>query len=240
VGRAFEKRKHTIFARMDRVAKQFTKIGKDIAIAVKSGGTSPDGNPALRRALQNARAVNMPKEKVEAAIKKASGQGAAEYDVILYEGYGPHGVAILVEAATDNATRTVANVRHHFKAAGGNLGTTGSVAFMFQRQGVFRLSPQGIDRDGLELALIDHGLVALDDGESDKGEAQLLVHCAFGDFGAMQAAIESRGLTPISSQSEYVAHNLTELPEGKLDEVMELVAALDGDDDVQNVYTNLA
>jgi len=240
MGRAFEKRKSTIFARMDRVAKQFTKIGKDIAIAVKGGGTSPDGNPALRRALQNARAVNMPKDKVEAAIKKASGQGAANYDVIIYEGYGPHGIAMLVEAATDNVTRTVANVRHHFKAHGGNLGTTGSVAFMFQRQGVFRLSPEGIDRDELELALIDHGLVALDDGESDKGEPQLLVHCAFSDFGAMQHAIEGRGLTPISSESEYVAANLTELPEGKLDEVMELVAGLEGDDDVQNVYTNLA
>jgi YebC/PmpR family DNA-binding regulatory protein len=240
VGRAFEKRKHTIFARMDRVAKQFTKIGKDIVIAVKSGGTSPDGNPALRRALQNARAVNMPKEKVEAAIKKASGQGAADYDVILYEGYGPHGVAILVEAATDNVTRTVANVRHYLKDHGGNLGSTGSVAFMFQRQGVFRLSPQGVDRDSLELELIDHGLVALEDGESDKGEPLLVVRCAFNDFGAMQAAIESRSLTPISSQSDYVAANLTELPEGKLDEVLELVAALDGDDDVQNVYTNLA
>ena len=240
MGRAFEKRKSTIFARMDRVAKQFTKIGKDIAIAVKSGGTSPDGNPALRRALQNARAVNMPKDKVEAAIKKASGQGAANYDVIIYEGYGPHGIAILVEAATDNVTRTVANVRHHFKAHGGNLGTTGSVSFMFQRQGVFRLNPEGIDRDELELALIDHGLIALEDGESDKGEPQLVVRCAFSDFGAMQAAIESRGLTPISSHSDYVAGTLTELPEGKLDEVMELVAALDGDDDVQNVYTNLA
>ena len=240
MGRAFEKRKSTIFARMDRVAKQFTKIGKDIAIAVKGGGTSPDGNPALRRALQNARAVNMPKDKVEAAIKKASGQGAANYDVIIYEGYGPHGIAMLVEAATDNVTRTVANVRHHFKAHGGNLGTTGSVAFMFQRQGVFRLSPEGIDRDELELALIDHGLVALEDGESDKGEPQLVVRCAFSDFGAMQAAIESRGLTPISSHSDYVAGTLTELPEGRLDEVMELVAALEGDDDVQNVYTNLA
>lgn len=240
MGRAFEKRKSTIFARMDRVAKQFTKIGKDIAIAVKGGGTSPDGNPALRRALQNARAVNMPKDKVEAAIKKASGQGAANYDVIIYEGYGPHGVAMLVEAATDNVTRTVANVRHHFKAHGGNLGTTGSVAFMFQRQGVFRLSPEGIDRDELELALIDHGLVALEDGESDKGELELVVRCAFSDFGAMQAAIESRGLTPISSHSDYVAGTLTELPEGRLDEVMELVAALEGDDDVQNVYTNLA
>ena len=240
MGRAFEKRKSTIFARMDRVAKQFTKVGKDIAIAVKSGGTSPDGNPALRRALQNARALNMPKDKVEAAIKKASGQGAANYDIILYEGYGPHGIAMLVEAATDNVTRTVANVRHHFKAHAGNLGTTGSVAFMFQRQGVFRLSPQGVDRDELELALIDHGLISLDDGESDKGEPELLARCAFGDFGAMQHAIEGRGLTPIGSQSEYVAANLTELPEDKLDEVMELVAALEGDDDVQNVYTNLA
>jgi YebC/PmpR family DNA-binding regulatory protein len=240
VGRAFEKRKSTIFARMDRVAKQFTKVGKDIAIAVKSGGTSPDGNPALRRALQNARAVNMPKDKIETAIKKASGQGATNYDVILYEGYGPHGIALLVEAATDNVTRTVANVRHHFKAHGGNLGTTGSVAFMFQRQGLFRLGAQGIDRDELELALIDHGLVALEDGESDKGEAELWMHCAFADFGAMQTAIESRGLTPLSSQSEYVAQNLTELPDDKLDEVMALVAALEGDDDVQNVYTTLA
>jgi YebC/PmpR family DNA-binding regulatory protein len=240
MGRAFEKRKSTIFARMDRVGKQFTKVGKDIAIAVKSGGSSPDGNPALRRALQNARAVNMPKDKVEAAIKKASGQGAADYDVILYEGYGPHGVALLVEAATDNVTRTVANVRHHFKAHGGNMGTTGSVAFLFQRQGVFRLSPEGVDRDDLELSLIDHGLVALEDGESDKGEPQLVVRCAFNDFGAMQAAIESRHLTPISSQSEYAAATLTELPEDKLDEVMKLVADLEDDDDVQNVYTNLA
>jgi YebC/PmpR family DNA-binding regulatory protein len=240
MGRAFEKRKATIFARMDRVGKQFTKIGKDIAIAVKSGGTSPDGNPALRRALQNARALNMPKDRVEAAIKKASGQGATHYDVILYEGYGPHGAAMLVEAATDNVTRTVANVRHHFKAHGGNLGTTGSVAFLFQRQGVFRLGPQGIDRDDLELALIDHGLIALDNGESDKGEPELLVRCAFSDFGAMHHAIEGRGLTPISSHSDYVAQNLTELPEGKLDEVMALVAALEGDDDIQNVYTNLA
>ena len=240
MGRAFEKRKHTIFARMDRVGKQFTKVGKDIAIAVKSGGSSPDGNPALRRALQNARAVNMPKDRIEAAIKKASGQGAASYDVILYEGYGPHGIAMLVEAATDNVTRTVANVRHHFKAHGGNLGPTGSVAFMFQRHGVFRLSPQGIDRDELELTLIDHGLIALDDGESDKGEPELLARCAFGDFGAMQHAIEGRGLTPIGSHSDYVAANLTELPEAKLDEVMGLVAAFEGDDDVQNVYTNLA
>jgi YebC/PmpR family DNA-binding regulatory protein len=240
MGRAFEKRKSTIFARMDRVAKQFTKVGKDIAIAVKSGGTSPDGNPALRRALQNARAVNMPKDRIETAIKKASGQGAANYDIVIYEGYGPHGVAMLVETATDNITRTVANVRHHFKAHGGNMGTTGSVAFMFQHQAVFRLAPQGIDRDEIELSLIDHGLISLDDGESDKGEAQLLVRCAFADFGTMQHAIEGRGLTPVSSQSEYAAATPTELADDKLDEIMHLVAALEGDDDVQNVYTNLA
>ena len=240
MGRAFEKRKSTIFARMDRVGKQFAKVGKDIAIAVKSGGSSPDGNPALRRALQNARALNMPKEKVEAAVKKASGQGAANYDVIIYEGYAPHGIALIVEAATDNVTRTVANVRHHFKHHGGNMGTTGSVAFMFQRQAVFRLAPDGIDREALELELIDHGLIALDDGESDKGEAQLVVRCAFADFGTMSTALESRGLHAISTASEYVAQTLTELPDAQADEVMELVAALEEDDDVQNVYSNLA
>jgi len=240
VGRAFEKRKSTIFARMDRVAKQFTKIGKDIAIAVKASGPSPDANPALRRALVNARAVNMPKDKVEAAIKKASGQGAANYDIVIYEGYAAHGVAVLVETATDNVTRTVANVRHAFKAHGGNMGTTGSVAFMFQKQGVFFLNPQGLDRDALELELIDHGLVALEDGETDKGDKQLVVRCAFTDFGAMQTALEARGLTATSTASEYVAQNQTELPDDKLDDVMKMVAELENDDDVQNVYTTLA
>src|SRR6476661_6667498 len=204
MGRAFEKRKSTIFARMDRVAKQFTKINKDIAIAVNAAGSSPEANPALRRALQNARAVNMPKDKVEAAIKKASGQGATSYDIVIYEGYAPHGIALMVETATDNVTRTVANIRHAFKAHGGNMGTTGSVAFMFHKQGVFRLDPTGIDRDALELDLIDHGLIALDDGESEKGEKQLLVRCAFADFGTMQAALEARKLTAISTEFEYV------------------------------------
>jgi YebC/PmpR family DNA-binding regulatory protein len=240
VGRAFEKRKSTIFARMDRVGKQFAKIGKDIAIAVKSGGPSPDANPSLRRALQNARALNMPKDRVEAAIKRASGQNATSYDVVVYEGYAPHGIALMVETATDNVTRTVANVRHAFKAHGGNMGTTGSVSFMFQRQGVFRLGPDGIDRDTLELELIDHGLVGLDDGESDKGEKQLLVRCAFADFGTMHAALEARNLHAVSTEFEYVAQTLTELPEDKANEVMELVATLEGDDDVQNVYSNLA
>jgi len=239
MGRAFEKRKSTIFARMDRVGKQFAKVGKDIAIAVKASGPSPDGNPALRRALQNARACNMPKDRVEAAIKKASGLAAAAYEIVLYEGYGPHGIAMIVETATDIVTRTVANVRHAFKAHGGNMGTSGSVAFMFQKQGVFRLDPTGLDRETLELELIDHGLVALDDGETDKGEKQLLVRCAFSDFGTMQAALEARKITATSTESEYVAQTLTELPDDKADDVMKLVAALESDDDVQNVYSNL-
>ena len=240
MGRAFEKRKSQIFRRMDRVAKQFTKVGKDIAMAVKAGGASPDTNAALRRALVNARAVNMPKDRVDAAIKKASGQGGADYETVIYEGYAPHGIALLVETATDNVTRTVANIRHHFKHAGGNMGTTGSVAFMFKKEGVFRLSPEGIDRDALELDLIDHGLTGLEDGESDKGEKQLLVRCAFADFGAMAAAIEQRKLNVISTEHEYVPETRTELPDDKADEVMKLVGALEDDDDVQSVYSNLA
>jgi YebC/PmpR family DNA-binding regulatory protein len=225
---------------MDRVAKQFSKIGKDIAIAVKAGGTSPDGNPSLRRALQNARALNMPKEKVEAAIKKASGQGATNYDIVLYEGYAPHGIAVMVETATDNVTRTVANVRMHFKSNGGNMGTSGQVAFMFQRQGVFRLDPEGLDHDALELDLIDHGLVSLDDGEGEKGEKQLLVRVAFNDFGTMQSALDARKITPVSTASEYVPSTTTQLSDEHTDEVLKMVADFEEDDDVQNVYTNLA
>ncbi len=228
---------------MDRVGKLFTKIGKEIAMAVKAGGSSPDGNPSLRRAIQNARAINMPKDRIDNAVKKASGQGAASYDIVFYEGYGPHGIAVMVETATDNVTRTVANIRHYFKAHGGNMGTTGSVAFMFQRQGIFRLDPSalpaGSDRDTLELELIDHGLVALEDGEGEKGEKQLLVRCAFTDFGAMQTALEGRGIHAISTESEMVPNTTTELPDDQANEVMEMVAAFESDDDVQNVYSNL-
>src|SRR5688572_25672719 len=158
MGRIFEVRKHTMFARWDRMAKQFARISKDINIAVKAGGSDPNANPALRRAVQNARHVNMPKDKVEAAIKRASGKDAAAYETIIYEGYAPHGVAIIVEAATDNATRTVAQVRTIFAKNGGNLASTGAVAFQFRKMGVFRLNPEGIHHDDLELYLMDHGL----------------------------------------------------------------------------------
>ena len=239
MGRIFETRKATMFKRWDKMAKAFTRIGKDIAIAVKAGGPSPDSNPALRRVLQNARSANMPKDKIENAIKKASGAGAENYDIVTYEGYGPHGIAVIVETATNNVVRTVANVRMHFKDYGGNLGTTGSVAFQFQRMGVFRLSPQGLDLAALELDLIDHGLEELGEGKGEKGDKQVIIRCAFNHFGNLQAAIEERKLPLISAESEYVAQNPVELPEGQAHEVLELVDALEQDDDVQRVFHSL-
>jgi YebC/PmpR family DNA-binding regulatory protein len=235
MGRIFETRKATMFARWNRMAKVFTRIAKDIAIAVKAGGPSPEHNAALRRALQNARGANMPKDKVEAAIKRASGQDQQAYEVVLYEGYGPHGVAVVVETATDNVVRTVANVRMHFKDHGGNLGTTGSVAFQFQKMGVFRLAPEGIDHDALELDLIDHGLEEMGEGTGEKGEKQLVIRCAFTSFGQLQAALEERKLPVLSAESEYVAQTPVELPEEKAKEVLALVDALEQDDDVQRL-----
>lgn len=240
MGRIFETRKTTMMARWNKMAKAFTRISKDIAIAVKSGGPSPENNPALRRVLQNARAANMPKDKVEAAIKRASGQDQKAYEVVLYEGYGPHGIAVLVETATDNVVRTVANVRMHFKDAGGNLGNTGSVGYLFQHMGVFKLSPEGVDAEALELDLIDHGLQEMGEGTNDKGEKQLIIRCAFNDFGQLGAAIEQRGLTPLSAESEYIAQTLIELPEDKAQEVLEMVDALEQDEDVQRVFHNMA
>src|SRR6187200_471999 len=178
MGRIFEVRKHAMFARWNRMAKQFARVGKDLAIAVKAGGPSPDSNPALRRVIQNARAVNMPKDKIENAIKKASGQGAENYDIVLYEGYAPHGIAVMVETATNNVVRTVANVRSAFKTYGGAMGTEGSVAFQFKRMGVFRLSPEalaGKDVEALELDLIDHGLEEMGEGAGEKGEPQTII-----------------------------------------------------------------
>ena len=242
MGRIFETRKATMFKRWDRMAKAFTRIGKDIAIAVKSGGTSPDSNPALRRVLQNARAANMPKDKIENAIKKASGQGAESYDIVIYEGYAPHGVAIIVETATNNVVRTVANVRSAFKSHGGSLGAEGSVAFQFKRMGVFRVAPEalaGKDAEALELELIDHGLEEMGEGSNDKGEPQTIIRGAFNDFGRLQAGLEAQGITVQSAESEYVAQNLVTLPEDTATEVLKLVDALEQDDDVQRVFHNL-
>jgi YebC/PmpR family DNA-binding regulatory protein len=240
MGRIFETRKATMFARWDKMAKQFARIGKDIVIAVKAGGPDPDNNPALRRVLQNAKSVNMPKDKVEAAIKRAQGRDMVDYSEVLYECYGPHGVPILIEAATDNPTRTVANVRAALNRGGGTLGTSGSVAFQFQKMGVFKLSPEGVDQDALELDLIDHGLEEMGETETEDGAPVLIVRAPFAAFGTMQKALEDRGVTPLSAEVEWIPTATTTLPEEQAEEVLKLIDRLEQDEDVQKVFHNLA
>jgi YebC/PmpR family DNA-binding regulatory protein len=241
MGRIFEVRKHAMFARWNRMAKQFTRVAKDIAIAVHSGGPDPAANPTLRRILQNARAVNMPKDKTDAAIRRASGKDASNYQEILYEGYAPHGVALLVETATDNPTRTVASLRNIFTKGQGNLGNTGSVSFLFKKMGVFRMDPSTIkDQDELELDLIDHGLEEMGESTGEKGEPQLVIRCAFNEFGNLQDALEKRGLVPLSAEHEYICSIPVELPEAEAAEVLALIDKLEQDDDVQKVFHTLA
>jgi YebC/PmpR family DNA-binding regulatory protein len=240
MGRIFEVRKHAMFARWNRMAKQFARIAKDINMAVKSGGPDPNSNPTLRRIIANARSVNMPKDKVEAAIKRALGKDATNYSEVIYEAYAPHGVPLLIETATDNPTRTVAHVRAIINKGGGNLGSTGSVAFQFRKMGVFRLDPAGIDQDDLELYLIDHGLDEMGEGTGEKGEPQLVIRCAFADFGKLQEALEARKLTPLSATHEYLPTTPSELPEEQAKEVLELIDKLEQEDDVQSVFHTLA
>jgi len=240
MGRIFEVRKHTMFARWNRMAKQFARIAKDITIAVKAGGSDPTSNPALRRQIQNARAVNMPKDKIEAAIKRAAGREAADYEQLVYEGYAPHGVALLVETATDNPTRTVAAVRNIITKGGGNLASSGSVSFLFRKMGVFRLDPAGIDQDDLELHLIDHGLDEMGESSGEKGEPQLVIRGAFADFGRLQEALEARRLTVLSAEVEYVCTVPIELPEERATEVLQVIDRLEQDEDVQKVFHSLA
>jgi YebC/PmpR family DNA-binding regulatory protein len=228
-----------MFARWNKMAKAFTRVSKDIVMAVKASGPFPETNPTLRRAIQNGRALNMPKDKIDAAIKRAQGKDTAAYEELIYEGYAPHGVAVLVVTATDNPTRTVANVRSGFHKGGGNMGATGSVAFVFSRMGVFRLAPAGIDRDALELDLIDFGLEEFGEGKGDKGEPQLVLRCAMQNFGKLQSALEARGLTPLSAESEFIPSTHVELPEAQATEVLEMIDGLEQDDDVQTVFHNL-
>ena len=238
-GRIFEVRKATMFARWDRMAKQFTRIGKEIAIAVKAGRPDPATNPALRRCFQNAKSVNMPKDRVEAAIKRAMGKEMANYEEILYEGYGPHGVAILVETATDNHVRTVANVKSIFNKGGGVLGNSGSVSFQFKKMGVFKLKPEGLNIDDLEFELIDFGLEELGEGTGENGEPVLVLRSAFVDFGKLQKALEDKGITPISAELEWIPINTVQLREEQAQDVLKLVDKLEQDEDVQKVFYNL-
>lgn len=240
MGRMFEKRKHTMFARWDRMAKAFTRCGKEITIAVKAGGDDPGSNPSLRRAIQNARSVNMPKDKIENAIKKAMGNDSADYETLIYEGYAPHGVAVLVETATDNPTRTVANVRLAFKKCNGNMGATGSVSFMFEHQGLFHLKAEGLDAEELELDLIDHGLEELEQDENEEGVAILVLRCGFTDFNNLTVALEERGIETIKAETDYNPNSVMELGEDETTEVLKLIDRLEQDDDVQRVFHTLA
>lgn len=235
MGRIFEKRKHKMFARFDRMAKAFTRIGKDISIAVKQGGPNPEYNPKLRLSIQNAKGVNMPKDKIEAAIKRASSKEEKDYQEVIYEGYGPHGIPILVECATDNPTRTVANIRLHFSKNGGSMGNSGSVAFLFEHKGVFKFDPSAINLDEMELDLIDAGAE-----EIERNEDEIVVYTKFTEFGNMQKFLEEKKLEPKSSELQYIPTTTKELSEEEQDDVLKLVEALESDDDVQTVHHNLA
>jgi YebC/PmpR family DNA-binding regulatory protein len=234
MGRVFEKRKYKMFARYDKMAKGFTRIGKEIAIAIKLGGGDPAGNSRLRVAIQNAKGLNMPKVNIDAAIKRATSKDSSNLEEVVYEGKGPYGIAILIECATDNPTRTVANVRMNFNKYGGELGKTGSLDYLFERKGVFRIKKENVVMEELEFELIDFGAEEI---ESD--EEEIVIYTAFTDFGNMQKALETKKLNIISSEVERIPNSTTELSEAQVEEVMILVGKLEEDDDIQTVYHNL-
>lgn len=235
MGRIFETRKHKMFARYDKMAKAFTRVGKDLVMAVKAGGPDPANNPRLRQIMNNARGLNMPKDRVESAIKRANDKDHSNYEEIAYEGYGPYGVPILIETATDNPTRTVANVRLLFNRGGGALGTSGSLSFVFDRKGVFRLDRSSVaNPEDLELELIDAGLETM---EFD--ETEIVLYTAFTDFGNMQKALEERRINVKKASLERIPNSYVELTEEQTDEILELVEKIEEDDDVQAVYHNL-
>ena len=239
MGRIFEVRKSSMFARWDKMAKNFTRIGKEIIIAVKAGGPEPKDNAALRRCFQNARSVGMPKDRVEAAIKRAQGKELLNYDEILYEGYAPHGVAVLVETATDNHVRTVANVKSHFTKGHGTMGNSGSVSFQFKKMGVFKLKPEGLNAEDMELELIDFGLEELGEATGENGEDILVVRCGFTDFGNMQKALEDKSLTPITAELEWIPSTTVPVNDEQAADVSKLIDRLEQDEDVQKVFHNM-
>lgn len=221
------------------MAVQFTRLGKEIAIAVKEGGPHLESNSRLRTAVQNAKAVNMPKDRIEAAIKRASEKDSKGYEEHVYEGYGPHGVPILIETATDNTNRTVANIRSYFAKAGGSLGKTGSLDFIFQRKSIFRFAAEELDVEELELELIDGGLEELYVEEDEEGKDIVVVQTSFEDFGNMQKLLEEKGIDVKSAKLERINLSNTEVSEEASAEVMKLIDKIEEDDDVQAVYHNM-
>lgn len=236
MGRAFEYRKATKLARWDKMAKTFSKIGKEIAIAVKAGGPDPETNPALRRCVQNAKGANMPKDNVERAIKKAAGADAENYDEITYEGYGQGGVAFFVECTTNNPTRTVANVRAVFNKFDGNLGKNGELAFIFERQGVFTIEKSQIklNWDDFEMEVIDGGAE-----EIDTDDDEVVITTKFEDFGALSHKLEELRIEPKSAELQRVPNMMKEVTEDQFRANMKMIERFEEDDDVQNVYHNM-
>ncbi|MFD3000850.1 YebC/PmpR family DNA-binding transcriptional regulator [Pontibacter toksunensis] len=234
MGRAFEFRKARKFKRWDKMSKAFTRLGKEIVMAVKESGPSPETNSRLRTAIQNAKGVNMPKDRIEAAIKRASSKEEKDYEEVVYEGYAPHGIAVVVECATDNLNRTVANVRMHFSKGGGTLGKTGSLDFLFERKGIFKISAEGVNLEDLELELIDFGAE-----EIYEHEGEIIIETAFTEFGNMQKGLEEKGLEVISADVQRIPTTRTELTEEQEEEVMNLIERFEEDDDIQAVYHNM-
>lgn len=235
MGRAFEYRKARKMARWDKMAKTFTKLGKEIVIAVKASGPDADTNPRLRALLQNCKAANMPKDNIDRAIKRAISKDTSDYKEILYEGYAPHGIAVVVESATDNNTRTVANVRSYFNKCKGNMGTQGSVEFMFDHKCHFKVVKPAIDLEELELELIDFGV-----DEIFEEEDGVMIYGEFTAYGALQKALEEHNIEVISSGFERIPQTTKELNEEETADVEKLIDMLEEDDDVQNVYTSMA
>jgi YebC/PmpR family DNA-binding regulatory protein len=231
MGRAFEFRKARKMKRWSAMSKAFTRIGKDIVMAVKEGGPDPDANSRLRAVIQNAKAVNMPKENVERAIKKASDKSLGDFKEVLFEGYAPHGIAILIETATDNNTRTVANIRSYFNKCDGSMGTSGSVSFMFDHTCNFRINPNGLDIEELELELIDHGI-----DEIFEDEDGIIIYAPFESFGAIQSYLEGNKIEILSSGFERIPQVTKKLSEAQVADVDKLLEKIEEDDDVQNVY----
>ncbi len=234
MGRAFEFRKARKMKRWSAMSKAFTRIGKDIVIAVKEGGPDPDSNSKLRAVIQNAKSVNMPKDNIDRAIKRAFDKSLGNYKEILFEGYAPYGVAILVETATDNNTRTVANIRSYLNKCNGNLGTSGSVIFMFDHTCNFRIEKQNIDIENLEFDLIDFGVE-----EVFEDEDGILIYGPFDSFGEIQKALESKEIQIISSGFDRIPNNLKNVNEEERSEIEKLLEKIENDDDVQNVFHNM-
>ena len=243
MGRAFEYRRAAKEKRWDKMSKVFPKLAKAITVAAKEGGGDPDMNPKLRTAIQNAKTQNMPKDNIEAAIKRAEGKDASEYTEVFYEGKGPHGVLVFVECATDNTTRTVANVKSYFNKAGGGLVPSGSLEFMFNRKAVFEFKkPEGLDLEELELELIDAGLELIEQGEpqEDEEEGNIFVYGDYTSFGSLSSAFEEKGIEIGSANLKRIPTSPVEFSDEQLVDIEKMLDKIEDDDDVQAVYTNIS